>query len=664
MNLHRITAAGALAISVAFAASAQSEEAPATNAPIIVTASRTGRSADEIASGVTVITADEIKRSGATDVVQALEKLGGLYFRKSGGNPSSAEVSMRGFGENSHGRTLILVNGERLNSLDMAAPNLLRVPFGSIERIEVLRGAQTILYGDFAGAGVINIITRPGADKPTTTVAATVGSQNTFGGSVSTAGRLDDALRYAVDAHWQKSDGWRKNSDFETMDVRVSLGKDWNARATSTLSLFYNTGDYGMPGALTPAQMRANPRQTTHPLDEGSSQSWGLALDNSFLVGEDGTLRLNVAASRRLIDSQNDYRAWGYWFYYGSGLDSLTFSPSYSDRYQIAGVENRITVGADIRRDALAMNYAYNPEIPLWGVANKAFDLTRVSLAGYVENETFLSDTLSLILGARADRIASESAVNGTEMPDVNSTEHALSASVLYRPSQQVKLYAQAASLYHAPFADEQVNIWGPTPVVADLEPETGLNQEAGAVVRFAEEWETGMSLYQLDLQNEIVYNPLTWKNENTDDTRRRGMEANLSWRRPGVASLSAFYTFVDAEFDAGPNAGKEIPLVPQHVLTVHGDWSVIEDLALLATFRATSNQRSGGDFRNVANRLDGFGVLDTGVRITPSRVSGLTLIFSVDNVFDKHYATTGFFGSSVYPANGRTWTLTASYTF
>lgn len=664
MNLHRITAAGALALGVAFAASAQSEEAPATNAPIIVTASRTGRSADEIAAGVTVITADDIKRSGATDVVQALEKLGGIYFRKLGGNPSSSEVSMRGFGENSHGRTLILVNGERLNSLDMAAPNLLRVPFGSIERIEVLHGAQTILYGDNAGAGVINIITRPGADKQTTTVSAAVGSENTFDGAIGTAGRLDNTLRYAVDANWRKSDGWRKNGDFETTDARVSLGKDWNARATSTLSLFYNTSDYGMPGALTYPQMWANPKQSTHPLDEGSSQSWGLALDNAVLIGEEGRLRLNVAASRRLIDSQNDYRAWGYWFYYGSGLDRLTFSPSYSDRYVIAGVENRITVGADIRHDDLAMNYAYNPEIPLWGVANKAFDLTRFSLAGYVENETVLSDTLSLILGARADRIANESSVNGTELPDVTATEHALSASALYRPSQQVKFYAQAASLYHAPFADEQVNIWGPTPVVASLKPETGLNQEVGAVVRLTEEWEVGMSLYQLDLQNEIVYNPLTWRNDNYDDTRRRGMEANLSWRRPGVASVSAFYTFVNAEFDAGPNAGNEIPLVPKHVLTVHGDWSIIEDLALFSTLRATSNQRSGSDFRNVANRLDGFGVLDTGIRITPSRVSGLTLILGVDNVFDKHYATTGFFGNSVYPANGRTWKLSASYTF
>lgn len=652
MNLNRITAAGALAIGVAVATSAQSEEAPATNAPIIVTASRTGRSADEIASGVTVITADEIKRSGATDVVQALEKLGGLYFRKFSGNPSSSEVSMRGFGENSHGRTLILVNGERLNSLDMAAPNLLRVPFGSIERIEVLRGAQTTLYGDYAGAGVINIITRPGADKPTTTVSAAVGSQNTFGGSISTAGRLDDALRYAVDANWQKSDGGRKNSDYETYDTRVTLGKDWNARATSTLSLFYNTGDYGMPGALTCAQMRENPRQTTHPLDEGSSKSWGLALDNAFLVGEDGTLRLNVTASRRRNDAKWDLGS-GSWWLYDSTLDTLTFAPSYSDRFSLAGLENRFTLGLDARLDDLS--------------SKESFDLKRSSLAGYAENETFFSDDLSLSLGARADRIKNEATVGKADQPKDSFTENALSAALLYRPTAQVKTFARASSVYHAPFADEQISSWATPPYNANLKPETGLNIEAGAVVRFAQEWEAGLTAYQLDLQNEIVCDPQTWKNENYDDTRRCGMEANLSWRRPGVASLSAFYTFVDAEFDAGPNAGKDIPLVPKHVLILNGEWSVFEDLALLSTFRATNNQRFGSDFANAMDKLDGFGVLDLGVRVTPSRVKGLQLTFGVDNVFDKLYATagySGYYGSSVYPANGRTWKLTASYTF
>ncbi len=663
MKLNRLTAAGALALGVAAGAAAQAEPV-ATNAPIIVTASRTGRSADEIAAGVTVITADAIARSGAADVVQALETLGGVYIRKTSGNPSRAEVSLRGFGENSHGRVLVLVNGERLNNLDMSAPDLLRIPFGSIERIEILHGPQAVLYGDSAGAGVINVVTHPGGGAPTTTIGATVGSQHTRGAAVSTAGPLDDTVRYAVDANWLRSDGWRENSDYETRDIRATLNADWKERFSSSLSLFYNQAGYGMPGDLTRAQMRANPKQSDTPRDTFDSESWGLAFGHALLVGEEGRLALDFTASRRLTDSDNDYTAWGYWMYYSGTLDSFTLSPSYSDRYRIAGLDNRLTLGIDARFDTLAMAYTYNPQIPLWGISNKRFDLDRLSLAGYAENETFFSETLSLVLGGRADRIRNEPDVNNAGLRDVASTESALSAALLYRPTRQVKTFARAATLYHAPFADEQVNIWGFPPAVVALEPETGLSFEAGSVARLGERWEAGLTAFQLDLENEIVYNPVAFANQNYDDTRRRGIESSLSWTLPGTARLAAFYTFVEAEFDAGSNAGNDVPLVPRHLLTVNGEWSVVDDVALLGAFRATGSQTHGSDFANAQRSLAGFGVVDLGVRVTPRRVEGLAVTFSVDNVFDKLYAATGFYGTSFYPANGRTWRLTASYTF
>lgn len=658
-----ITAAGIVALGMAAGGVARAESIT-TNSPIIVTASRAGRSADEIPADVTVITADAIARSGAADVVQALETLGGVYIRKTSGNPSRAEVSLRGFGENSHGRVLVLVNGERLNTLDMSAPDLLRIPFGSIERIEILRGPQTVLHGDYAGAGVINVVTHPGGDTPVTTISATVGSQHTRGVSLSTTGPLDDTVRYAVDANWLRSDGWRANSDYETRDIRTTLSADWNERFSSSLSLFYNRSQYGMPGDLTRAQMHANAKQSNTPNDTFDSESWGIALRNALLVGEEGRLALDFTASRRLTDSDNDYTAFGYWMYYSGTLDTLSLSPSYADRYHIAGLENRLTIGVDARYDTLAMAYIYSPQIPAWGISNKHFDLDRLSLAGYAENETFFSETLSLILGGRVDRIKNDPSVNNAGLRNTTSTESALAAALLYRPSQQIKVFARASTLYHAPFADEQVDIWGFPPAVVALEPETGLSLEVGAVVRLGESWEAGLTAFQLDLENEIVFNPGTFANENYDDTRRRGVETSLSWTRPGVARVAAFYTFVDAEFDAGPNSGRTVPLVPQHLLTINGEWSVVEDIALLGAFRATGSQVHGSDFANAQRDLAGFGVVDLGVRVTPQRVAGLAITFSVDNVFDKLYATSGYYGSSFYPANGRTWRLTAAYTF
>jgi outer membrane cobalamin receptor len=134
-----------LGLSLAIAASAWSAcAAPVTtNAPIIITASRVDRTAEELPTQVTIITAEDINKSGAQNVVSALESLGGLYFRHNSDNPGLADISMRGFGQNSHGRVLVLVDGQRLNTADMATLDWLRIPVSSVERIEVLRGGQT-----------------------------------------------------------------------------------------------------------------------------------------------------------------------------------------------------------------------------------------------------------------------------------------------------------------------------------------------------------------------------------------------------------------------------------------------------------------------------------------------------------------------------------------
>ncbi len=660
-----VVASGAVTTMMAQSEAVVTDEATAvTNAPIVVTASRSGRTADEMAANVTVITAAEIEQAGAADLVQALEKLGGVYMRKLSGNPSAAEVSLRGFGETSHGRTLILVNGQRLNTLDMAAPDLLRIPFGSIERIEVVRGPQSVLHGDYASAGVINVITHSGASEPSTTISGIVGSQHTRGASINTTGPIDDRSRYTVDANWLTSDGWRRNSDYETRDVRTSLDIDWNDRFSSYLSVFYNKSNYGMPGALTLAQYRNNPKESTSANDQFRSESWGAALGSALLVGDEGRLALDFTASRRLTDSANDYSAYGYWMYYKGALDTLSLSPSYSDRYTLARVENRVMLGLDFRFDTLEMSYLYSPQIPLWGIVNKHFALDRFAAAAFVENETFISDEISLILGVRAERIRNKPNVNASGLRKTSSTESALAAALIYRPTDEIKTFLRGSTFYHAPFADELVNIWGFPPTVMPLKPETGYTLEAGATVNLAQEWEAGATTFYTAMKNEIVYNPMNFANENYDDTQRYGAELSLRWSRSGWGRAGLFYTFTEAEFDAGVNKGNDLPFVPHHVVSLNGELDVVEDVSLLGSFRAAGNQRHGSDFGNDQRKIAGYGVFDVGVRVTPTSIKGLSLTFMIDNVFNKEYATAGYYGSSIYPANGRTWRVSASYTF
>lgn len=136
---------------------------PARMEEVVVTATRDEEEIRRIPANVSVITESDLAESGATTVVEALEKLESINIRSYSGNPSQAVVDLRGFGgDNPYGKTLILLDGRRLNRPDMASLNWLQIPVANVERIEVVRGGSSALYGDNAVGGVINIITKKG----------------------------------------------------------------------------------------------------------------------------------------------------------------------------------------------------------------------------------------------------------------------------------------------------------------------------------------------------------------------------------------------------------------------------------------------------------------------------------------------------------------------
>jgi iron complex outermembrane recepter protein len=146
-----------------------------TNREIVVTATREQQEAIRTPAHVTVLTADDLSAPGIVTIMDALQHLSGVQLKESPIGPSGAEISMRGFGENSHGRVLVLLDGQRMNYPDMAGINWLQIPKSSVERVEVVRGGSSSLYGDYAVAGVVNIITRKGTGKPAANISQDAG---------------------------------------------------------------------------------------------------------------------------------------------------------------------------------------------------------------------------------------------------------------------------------------------------------------------------------------------------------------------------------------------------------------------------------------------------------------------------------------------------------
>jgi len=145
-----------------------SEEQKVMMEEMVVTATRQWEEVRRVPAHVTVITERDIAASGATTLIDVLDRVEGIHFRDYSGNSPQAMIDMRGFGgDNPFGKTLVLVDGRRLNRPDMSSINWLQVPLSQVERIEVVHGPSGVLYGDGAVAGVINIITKQGTGKPT-----------------------------------------------------------------------------------------------------------------------------------------------------------------------------------------------------------------------------------------------------------------------------------------------------------------------------------------------------------------------------------------------------------------------------------------------------------------------------------------------------------------
>ena len=150
--------------------------AAAQDDAVVVTATRFPQPRSQTLQPVTVITAQDIAQSGQQTLVEVLQALGGVEMASTGGFGQPASVFMRGANP---GHTLVLVDGMRISSATAGTTALENVPLAQIERIEVVPGQLSSLYGSDAIGGVIQVFTKGGKDAPATSASAGVGSYGT-----------------------------------------------------------------------------------------------------------------------------------------------------------------------------------------------------------------------------------------------------------------------------------------------------------------------------------------------------------------------------------------------------------------------------------------------------------------------------------------------------
>ena len=276
---------------------------------------------------VSVYTADDIAASGAQSLPELLAKKANIDIRTMNANPTQSQIAMRGFGENSFGRVKVMMDGEELNAVEMEAPNLARIPLGSVERVEIIHGPSPVLYGDGAVAGVVNVVTDTRDYERKTRITGKAGSQGTFGGNVQTKGGSEvDGVQYSAAYDYLTSDGYRKNSAYDLHVANASVRKNFENGSTIGVKANYGNVFYEMPGSLTRDQWRNSRRSSTSSGDWARRWNYGLGLDSKFLLAEDQWLMLDASFSRTYREAK--WRAYGSLSEYGPIQSELSSSTS------------------------------------------------------------------------------------------------------------------------------------------------------------------------------------------------------------------------------------------------------------------------------------------------------------------------------------------------
>ena len=283
------------ALGVAIAISSATPGAFADEATVVVTATRMPTRVNEVIADVTVIDRAAIEQAGPTTLPELLARQPGLHIADNGGPGKSASIFMRG---TSSGHTILLVDGVPLGSATLGQPSLNNLPLSQIERIEILRGPASSLYGSDAIGGVIQVFTKRGAGPARLAAYAGAGSHGTREAQAGVSG-ASGPWSYSFSATRFTTDGINVAADpvrFNTVNFSIPNPDDDGYRNTTHTGrvVFELAKGHEIGANLLEAKSRNHFDRggvTVDAYSKDKTQVHGLYLKNRIADGWTSTLR-------------------------------------------------------------------------------------------------------------------------------------------------------------------------------------------------------------------------------------------------------------------------------------------------------------------------------------------------------------------------------------
>lgn len=580
-------------------AQAEPDPTPSTTlTEVVITATRTPTARQDVAASIDTVPASTLRAMGPqVNLSEGLQRVPGLSVLNRQNYAQDLQLSSRGFGA----RSAFGVRGVRLyaDGIPATMPDgqgqTALFDLNSAERIEVLRGPASALYGNASG-GVVQVFTQEGPPRPEVTLGATVGRDGLRRNSIKFAGETG-RLNQVISASHVETDGWRAHSaaQRDQFNARLAWALDGDARVTLV-------GNYlNMPGVQDPlgldaAGLRLGPKGVSQmALDfntrkDIANAQLGAVYEQPVRQTRD-TLRLMVYGGRRqvrqfqaipvapqnnpahpggVIDLGRDY----------GGLDAR-----YTWREAVLSRSLSITAGVNIdemRETRQGYQNFIGATLGVLGERRRDERNLARNSDQYLQAQWAVSPAWELGLGTRHSRVRFASrdryivAGNGDDSGGMRFSATTPTASLLYKASAQTSVYVTAGRSFETPTLNEvayQNSAGTATGWNLGLRPSHGEHLEVGLKTQALPGAQLSAAAFQVNTQDEIAVDSNTGGRavyRNVGRTERHGVEASGQWRINPQWSAYAALTWTSAHyqdaFGSGANAvapGNSLPGVP-----------------------------------------------------------------------------------------------------